>query len=231
MQSACSGALLSRWLPRDPGSRYLLVNTAAFEVRYWSGGKLVDRRAVINGKVSSPTPIFAARVTGITFNPWWDIPPNIVREGIGKLARTNPAAARARGYVWSGGKFRQRPGPTNSLGLMKLVMPNPFNIYLHDTPSKNLFAKPVRAFSHGCVRVSDALGFASVLLGEDRAAVDARVAGGATATVSLPGAMPVYIAYFTAGVGPDGQVVFYPDIYGRDAAMGDMKDNKPFCAA
>jgi len=220
-----------RWLPRDPGSRYLLVNTAAFEVRYWSGGKLVDRRAVINGKVSSPTPIFAARVTGITFNPWWDIPPNIVREGIGKLARTNPAAARARGYVWSGGKFRQRPGPTNSLGLMKLVMPNPFNIYLHDTPSKSLFARPVRAFSHGCVRVSDALGFASVLLGEDRAAVDARVAGGATATVSLPGAMPVYIAYFTAGVGPDGQVVFYPDIYGRDAAMGDMKDNKPFCAA
>jgi len=223
-----------RWLPRDPGQgagRYLLVNTAAFEVRYWSGTALMDRRVVINGKVSSPTPIFAARVTGITFNPWWDIPANIVREGIGKLAATNPAAARAKGYVWSGGKFRQRPGPTNSLGLMKLVMPNPFNIYLHDTPSKGLFAKPVRAFSHGCVRVSDALGFAATLLGEDRAANDARVATGETVTVSLPAPMPVYIAYFTAGVGADGQVAFYPDIYRRGGKLGDSQDIKPFCAA
>ena len=114
---------------------------------------------------------------------------------------------------------------------MKLVMPNPFNIYLHDTPSKSLFAKPVRAFSHGCVRVSDALGFAATLLGEDRAAVDARVATGETTTVSLAAAMPVYIAYFTAGLDPNGQVAFYPDIYARDSAMGDMKDNKPFCAA
>jgi len=224
-----------RWLPRDPGEgsggRYLLVNTAAFEVRYWSGGKLVDRRPVINGKVSSPTPIFSARVTGVTFNPWWDLPPNIVREGIGALAARNPAAARAKGYVWSGGKFRQRPGPTNSLGLMKLVMPNPFNIYLHDTPSKQLFAQPVRAFSHGCVRVSDALGFAAMLLGEDRATTDARVATGETTTVNLPAPMPVYIAYFTAGLGPDGQLAFYPDVYKRDGLMGDMKDNKKICPA
>jgi len=226
-----------RWLPQDPGlgagGRYLLVNTAAFEVRYWSGDKLVDRRPVVNGKVSSPTPIFAARVTGITFNPWWDIPPNIVAEGIGKLARTDPAAARAKGYVWQAGKFRQRPGPTNSLGLMKLVMPNPFNIYLHDTPSKSLFARPVRAFSHGCIRVSDALGFASVLLGPSYGpeTVNRIVANGETTTVALPVSMPVYIAYFTAGVGPDGQVAYYPDIYRRDGRMGDMKDNKPFCAA
>ena len=224
-----------RWLPRDPGQggggRYLLVNTAAFEVRYWADGKLVDRRAVINGKVSSPTPIFAARVTGITFNPWWEIPANIVREGIGKLAATNPALARARGYTWSGGKYRQRPGPTNSLGLMKLVMPNPWNIYLHDTPSKALFARPVRAFSHGCIRVSEALGFAATLMGQDKGAIDGIVAAGATTTVPLPAPMPVYIAYFTAGLGPDGQVAYYPDIYKRDGAMGDMKDNKPFCAA
>ncbi|HET9628761.1 MAG TPA: L,D-transpeptidase family protein [Novosphingobium sp.] len=222
-----------RWLPHDPGLRYLLVNTAAFELRYFVGGKVYDRRPVINGKVSSPTPIFAARVTGITFNPWWDIPPNIVREGIGKLARFNPAAARAKGYVWSGGKFRQRPGPTNSLGLMKLVMPNPFNIYLHDTPSKQLFARPVRAFSHGCVRVSDALGFAEVLLrpGFPRSLIDDIVARGETTTVGLPVPMPVYIAYFTAGLGPDGQVAFYPDIYGRDGQMGDMKDISRLCAA
>lgn len=225
-----------RWLPQDPGQgagRYLLVNTAAFEVRYFSGDRVVDRRVVINGKVSSPTPVFAARVTGITFNPWWDIPPNIVREGIGRLAKTNPAAARAKGYVWSGGKFRQRPGPGNSLGLMKLVMPNPFNIYLHDTPSKNLFARPVRAFSHGCIRVSDALGFASVLLapGFGPEVVNGIVAKGDTTTVGLPVPMPVYIAYFTAGLGPDGQVAFYPDLYQRDGKMGDMKDNKPFCAA
>jgi murein L,D-transpeptidase YcbB/YkuD len=226
-----------RWLPNtlggDPDSRMLLVNTAAFEVRYWADGKLIGRWPVVNGKVSSPTPIFAARVSGVTFNPWWDIPANIVREGIGSLAARNPAAARAKGYVWRGGKFRQRPGPNNSLGLMKLVMPNPFNIYLHDTPSKSLFARPVRAFSHGCVRVSDALGFAATLLAPtlDRAGVDRIVAGGQTTTVALPQPIPVYIAYFTAGVGPDGQVTTYPDIYGRDGAMGDRKDNKPFCAA
>ena len=222
-----------RWLPRDPGSRYLLVNTAAFEVRYWEAGTLVGRWPVVNGKVSSPTPIFSARVTGVTFNPWWEIPPNIVREGIGALAARNPAAARAKGYVWSAGRFRQRPGPTNSLGLMKLVMPNPFNVYLHDTPAKSLFAKPVRAFSHGCIRVSDALGFAATLLGPalDRAGVDRVVASGATTTVSLPAPMPVYIAYFTAGVGADGQIAYYPDIYRRDGAMGDRTDKRPFCAA
>ncbi|MFC3173215.1 L,D-transpeptidase family protein [Novosphingobium bradum] len=224
-----------RWLPRDPGAgsggRYLLVNTAAFEVSTWAGVKRLDRRAVINGKVSSPTPIFSARVTGIIFNPWWDLPPNIVREGIGALAARNPAAARAKGYVWSGGHFRQRPGPTNSLGAMKLVMPNPYNIYLHDTPAKQLFARPVRAFSHGCVRVSDALGFAATLVDESRPAVDARVAAGATVTVPLPAPLPVYIAYFTAGLGPDGQVAFYPDIYRRDGAMGDKKDRRKFCPA
>ena len=226
-----------RWLPRDlaqgPAGAFLLVNTAAFEVRYWEGGTLVGRWPVVNGKVSSPTPIFSARVTGVTFNPWWEIPPNIVREGIGALAARNPAAARAKGYVWSAGRFRQRPGPTNSLGLMKLVMPNPFNVYLHDTPAKSLFAKPVRAFSHGCIRVSDALGFAATLLGPalDRAGVDRVVASGATTTVSLPEPMPVYIAYFTAGVGADGQIAYYPDIYRRDGAMGDRTDKRPFCAA
>lgn len=227
-----------RWLPRDPGTRYLIVNTAAFEVSYRIAGKEAGRWAVINGKVSSPTPIFAARVTGVTFNPWWDIPANIVREGIGALAARNPAAARAKGYVWAGGHFRQRPGPTNALGLMKLVMPNPFNVYLHDTPGKALFAKPVRAFSHGCIRVNDALGFAATLLAGgpggtagDRAAIDAMVASGETQTVALPQAMPVYIAYFTAGLGADGAVAFYPDIYKRDGRMGDMKGNKPRCAA
>ena len=226
-----------RWLPRDPAQgaadAFLLVNTAAFEVRYWAHGRLVGRWPVINGKPSSPTPIFMARVSAVTFNPWWEIPPNIVREGIGALAAKNPAAARAKGYVWSAGRFRQRPGPGNALGAMKLVMPNPFNVYLHDTPTKQLFARPVRAFSHGCIRVSDALGFATTLLGPatDRAGVDAIVAGGQTTTMALLAPVPVYIAYFTAGVDAEGKVATYPDIYGRDAALGDAKDNKPFCAA
>ena len=222
-----------RWLPQDPGEHLLLVNTAAFEVRYWAEGRLAGRWPVINGKVSSPTPVFSARVTGVTLNPWWDIPSSIVREGIGALARRNPAAARAKGYVWSGGRFRQRPGPNNSLGQMKLAMPNPFNVYLHDTPNKQLFARPVRAFSHGCVRVGDAMGFAATLLnpGTDRADIDRIVASGETRTLPLPRQVPVYIAYFTAGVDAQGKVEFYPDIYKRDGRMGDAKDPRQTCPA
>ena len=220
-----------RWLPRDPGPRYLLVNPAAFEVVYRIEGETVARWRVITGKVSSPTPIFSARVTGVTLNPWWEIPPNIVREGIGRLAARNPAAARAKGYTWANGRFRQRPGPTNALGQMKLVMPNPFNIYLHDTPGKKLFDQPVRAFSHGCVRVDDALGLAATLLGTDRAAIEAEVGAGETQSLPLAAPVPVYIGYFTAGLGADGQIATWPDIYKRDGKMGDRADPKIACAA
>lgn len=209
-----------RWLPLDLGGRFLLVNAASFTVTLWRGGEPIKAWPVIVGKPATPTPVFAATVTGVTFNPWWEIPASIVRESVGALARRNPREARRRGYVWGGGRYRQRPGPGNALGQMKLVMPNPYNVYLHDTPGKSLFAKPVRAFSHGCIRVGNAIDLAATLLGgaETQAAVDSDIASGNTVTRPLAAPIPIYIAYFTAGSDADGKLAQFPDIYGRDAA-------------
>lgn len=210
-----------RWLPLSLGQDYLLVNAAAFEATRWQGGRRAGTWRVIVGKTSTPTPVFSAMITGVNFNPWWNVPSNIVRESVGGLIRRSPATARARGYVWSGGSVRQKPGPNNALGQMKLVMPNPYSVYLHDTPNRELFGRDVRAFSHGCVRVGDALGLAENLLAgvKTRPEIDALVASRQTVTISLARPVPVYIAYFTAGTRADGSLAFYDDIYGRDKRM------------
>lgn len=207
-----------RWMPLSLGQDYLLVNAAAFELNRWQGDRRVGNWRVIVGKKSTPTPIFSATVTGVNINPWWNVPSNIVRESVGGLIRRSPATARARGYVWGGGSVRQKPGPNNALGQMKLVMPNAFSVYLHDTPNRDLFERDVRAFSHGCVRVGDALGLAESLLAgvKTRPQIDALVASRQTVTVGLVRPVPVYIAYFTAGTRADGSLAFYDDIYGRD---------------
>ncbi len=212
-----------RWMPLDLGRQYLLVNLPQYQVSYWQNGITQGVWPVIIGKAKSPTPVFSAAVTGVTFNPWWEIPKSIVAESVGALARTNPAEAQRRGYVWANGRYRQRPGPKNSLGLMKLAMPNPFSIYLHDTPNKALFEQEVRTFSHGCIRTRDALGFASTLVegNKTRAEVDAIIAKGDTVTIPLPKAVPVYVVYFTASLGENGDIAYYPDVYSRDSRMGD----------
>jgi murein L,D-transpeptidase YcbB/YkuD len=220
-----------RWMPRQLGGDYLLVNAASQEVRLWRRGQGVGAWRVIVGKPATPTPVFAATVTGVTFNPWWDVPANIVRESVGVLMRRHPAAARARGYARIGGRIRQRPGPANSLGLMKLVMPNPYNVYLHDTPNRDLFQRDQRAFSHGCVRVGDALDLATTLLDstQGRAAIDALVAKGDTVTLDLPSRVPVYITYFTAGLRGDGSFGYFTDIYGRDTRIAAASPRSTTC--
>lgn len=210
-----------RWMPLSMENRYLLVNTAAFEVGLWENGRKIESWPVIVGKPKTPTPVFSAKVTGITYNPWWEIPRSIVAESIGALTRNNPAEAERRGYVWSNGSYRQRPGPANALGLMKLIMPNPYNVYLHDTPNKGLFAKPARAFSHGCIRVGGALAFASTLLAgaTSQTQIDEILKGGKTTSLSLSRPIPVYIAYFTADMAEPGKLRFHADHYGRDAGV------------
>jgi murein L,D-transpeptidase YcbB/YkuD len=209
-----------RWMPRHLGNRYLLVNTAAFEATLWENGKATGRWQVIVGKQGSPTPIFAATVTGVIFNPYWEIPASIVDESIGKVMREHPAEAAKKGYVIERGRYRQRPGPQNSLGLMKLVMPNPYTVYLHDTPAQKLFQRDVRAFSHGCIRVGDALGLAEALLRPKpewtRPQIDEAVANGATRMVTLDRPIAVYITYFTAEPDDLGNIRYFPDIYARD---------------
>lgn len=209
-----------RWLPVSLGQDYVLVNAADFKVSLWRQGHRVGIWPVIVGKVKTPTPAFSANVTGVTYNPWWDVPANIAPE-IAKLIRRHPALMRQRGYVWTGSRYRQRPGPANSLGQMKLVMANPFDVYLHDTPEKKLFARDIRAFSHGCIRVDNALGFAATLLQGAKTPdeTSAILISGRTTTLDLGTPLPVYVTYFTASTREDGSLAILPDIYRRDAAV------------
>ena len=212
-----------RWMPRDFGRRYLLVNVAAFQVALVVDGKVLERHRIIVGKPRTPTPQFAATVQAVLINPWWDVPSSIIAESVGRLVRNNPKVARARGYVGGGGHIRQRPGPGNALGQIKLVMPNPFTVYLHDTPSKELFNKEVRTFSHGCIRTQDVLGLAATLLASrpewNQAAIERVMATRVTTQVPLDRPVPIYVTYFTAASSADGMVESYPDVYGRDGPV------------
>ena len=214
-----------RWLPRSLGKDYVLVNAAFFEAHLWRDGAKVGTWPVIVGKRSTPTPVFSATITGVIFNPWWNVPASIVREKRGRFPSS-------RGYVRSGGRWRQKPGPGNALGQMKLVMPNPYSVFMHDTPSKSLFKREVRAFSHGCIRTGNALGFATTLLktAKTREQVDAIVASRKTTQVDLPASLPLYVTYFTAATQEDGTVAVQPDIYRRDRRLGDAPDPGPGCA-
>ncbi|MDE1917176.1 MAG: L,D-transpeptidase family protein [Sphingomonadales bacterium] len=218
-----------RWMPRDMGHRYLLVNAAGFEATLWQDNKLIGRWAVVVGKAKSPTPVFRAMVTGVTFNPWWDIPATIARESVAGMIAHHPRQAAAKGYVLVHGRYRQKPGPDNALGRMKLVMPNAFSVYLHDTPAQALFQQNARAYSHGCIRVGDALGLATTLLSFQREwdhdRIDALVATGRTQTVALAAPIPVYIAYFTAEPDGDGGARYFPDIYHRDSGASPQTGN------
>jgi murein L,D-transpeptidase YcbB/YkuD len=158
----------------------------------------------------------------VIFNPWWEVPRSIAPEVRGK-----------KGYVTvpdgKGVRYRQPPGPGNALGRMKVVMPNNYAIYLHDTPSKALFNRPVRAASHGCIRTQNPLAFAELLLDNpewDKAAIDAAIAAGKTVQAQATTATPVYITYFTA-VAPAGstELLSYADVYGRDKPILAELDN------
>lgn len=227
-----------RWMPRKLGQRYLLVNAATFEVTLWDKGRALRRWPVVVGKPSTPTPVFSATVSGVIFNPWWEIPDSIVEESVGALVRNRPAEARRKGYVIQNGRYRQSPGPNNALGQMKLVMPNSFNVYLHDTPSKSLFSEAVRAFSHGCIRVGGAIDLAATLLAEEpawpREQIDKILSSRQTVTATLSSTLPVYIAYFTAEPEGAGGTRLPPDLYGRDKTLlanQKMVQEPTVCAA
>lgn len=217
-----------RWLPRMLGDRYLMANLPAYEVDLWDGGRVVARHKIIIGKPNLATPQFSAAATGVTMNPPWLLPQSIVAESVGALIRRSPGTARAKGYRWTTGAdgrlyVTQAPGKGNSLGQMKIEMPNEHAIFFHDTPAKALFDRDVRAFSHGCLRTQGIFGLGLRLL-EDQpewgaAAIDAAVAAGETVTAPLTAPVPVHIGYFTVAPGPGGTLRRFADVYGRDAAI------------
>lgn len=215
-----------RWMPRQLGDRHLLANVPGYTVDLVDGGVPVARHKIIVGAPKTPTPQFSAVATAITINPPWLLPQSIVDESVGALIRRSPSAARARGYRWvstgDGLQVTQMPGNRNSLGTLKIEMPNDWAIFFHDTPAKQLFNNQNLALSHGCMRTQGILGLTLRLLEQlpewDAARIDATAATNETTRIDLPQQVPVHVTYFT--MAPlRGKVTEYPDIYGRDAAV------------
>jgi murein L,D-transpeptidase YcbB/YkuD len=205
-----------RWLPRDLGKKYVIVNVPAYTVALVEDGQTLDRRRAVAGALKTPTPSLNATITGAILNPWWEVPASLSKEVAGKKGYVRVPAGEGKF------RYRQPPGPGNALGKMKLVMGNPHAIYLHDTNAKNLFNKQLRAYSHGCIRTEDAVGFAATLLdGTEwtREKVSQTVASGKTVQANVATPIPVYIVYFTVAATSDGAPAKYADLYGRDAKV------------
>ena len=218
-----------RWLQRDLGTIYLLTNVPEFQLRLHAGDRMWTYRTVVGKPGRTATPQLAEMVSGVVFNPTWTVPQSIVKgEGLGARVLGNPAWARQAGYTATRGangyvSVVQQPGPTNSLGRMKLEMPNPHAIFFHDTPSRHLFANENRALSHGCIRTERALELAMTMaiLGKATTrdeAVEIATSGEYT-KVQMEREVPAYITYFTMGVDIEGNLRTFSDIYGRDAPV------------
>ena len=210
-----------RWLPRAFPAERVMVNAAAAELRLVRNGEAVLRARTIVGTAKHPTPVLSARIVSLLVNPPWDIPTSIAKKEIRPRARRDPSYFEREGIVPHGnGGLRQLPGPKNALGLLKFEMPNPLDVYLHDTPDKRLFDRVPRFFSHGCIRLEHPLELARVLLdGDPSAAIEQAIAGGATRRLPIPSTVPIYVVYFTAVADAAGSTAFYDDLYGRDAPL------------
>lgn len=231
-----------RWLPQDLGRRYLLVDVPAYTLEVMEHDQPVLTMRVVVGKPSWPTPVLSATMSHVVLSPDWRVPPSIAAQELLPILRNNPGYLAQHNMKVSNGtqevdprginwwkvstknfpyRLRQEPGPKNPLGNIKFLFANRFQVYLHDTPSRPLFAKLERAFSHGCVRVEKPTELAEYLLrgvwSRDR--ILASVGQRTSRTVALAQPLPIYLVYRTVWVKDDGTVQWQPDIYGYDEAQ------------
>ena len=233
-----------RWLPRDLGDRHIFVNVPEYRLEVWDHGRVPLAMRVVVGKKDTPTPIFADEMTYVVFAPYWNVPPDIAEKETLPSAMSDPAFLQRANMEVVDAKgnpvdpatvdlsdpkayrFRQRPGTSNSLGLVKFMFPNKYDVYLHDTPADSLFARATRSFSHGCVRIAEPEKLAEYVLRDKPdwtpERIGAAMHAGEESTVKLREPIPVYLAYFTARVSPDGIVQFRNDVYGIDQRQSAM---------
>lgn len=212
----------ARAVMHDLPRRFVVVNVAGFIVYVIDGdGPMWESRVVV-GKPYTQTPIFRADMTHVVLNPTWTVPPGIMRNEIGPGLRRDPSYLAKKGLVrQDDGRVVQPPGPKNALGRIKLMFPNPHDVYLHDTPSRELFAQTTRAFSHGCIRVNKPVDLATLALDDPSwttERLEDAIATGKTQTINLGRRLPVLVLYWTATVGESGLVYFLDDPYKRDGA-------------
>ena len=229
-----------RWLPKNLGERYVFVNQASFTVNVMDKGQVAWHSKVIVGQPTKQTYSFYDQISQVVFNPKWGVPASIIINEYGPKMRKDPGYLDRNGFIVVDLKgeqigsdsvdwyniganpnfgIQQLAGGGNALGELKFLFPNAHDIYMHDTPTKNLFNDTVRAFSHGCVRVQNPREFAQVLLGWNKDQVVKGLAISDTHSVALTQKVPVYLTYFTAWADETGKLQFYDDIYGRDAAV------------
>jgi murein L,D-transpeptidase YcbB/YkuD len=218
-----------RWLPRDLGNAYVMVNIPDFTLKVMRDGAQVWKTKIVSGAPGNrATPLLTETMKFITVNPTWNVPPSIINNEYLPALQQDPTVLERMGLKVEhnrDGSVRiyQPPGAGNALGRIRFNFPNKFLVYQHDTPDKNLFAREVRDYSHGCMRVQDPDKYAEVLLGianpRDNYTADRirRMYGSAEVDIHLQTPIPVHITYQTAYVNDDGKLVIRDDIYGRDA--------------
>jgi L,D-transpeptidase YcbB len=232
-----------RWMPVDLGERYVFVNLADQYLKVVDHDRTIHTALLVVGKPYSRTPVFSETMKYVVINPDWSVPASIARTEYLPKLRSSPGALSAQNiHVYAGEtrvdpysvnwssissssfpyRLRQDPGPGNALGVIKFMFPNPYNVYIHDTPSKSLFDRSERTFSHGCMRVQNPIDLGEVILGPQgwtTEKIRQVVASGKKTVVNLDEPVPVHVTYLTAWVNKDGTVNFRNDVYGRDERL------------
>ena len=208
-----------RWLPRELGSKYIIVNVPSYYATLVENGVTRYKTRAVAGAIKTPTPQLNATAVGVILNPWWEVPTSISKEVAGKAGFVSVKGKDGKVQRW-----RQPPGPTNALGQLKFVMYNEQNIYLHDTNAKSRFNSEIRAASHGCIRTKNVLDLATMLLGDDSGEwvpekIQETLTAKKTVQANFVKPLPVYIVYFSVAANTDGSIVNYDDVYRRDAKV------------
>lgn len=233
-----------RWHPEAYGERQVVINAPEYRVRYKEGGETKLAMRAIVGKKSNQTYFFHDEIEHVVFNPYWGVPQSIIVNSYLPKLRADPSYLDRNGFVvtthsgrqvssssvnWYqfGSKvpynIRQKPGPRNALGELKIMFPNRHAIYMHDTPARNLFSRDARAFSHGCVRLQDPRAMAAAVLGKSVGYIESQL-GGYEKTEIMSATIPVWVGYFTAWPDDDGKVQYHADIYDRDVHLKKAMD-------
>ena len=224
-----------RWVPAEINRDYLLVNIPQFKLHVFEHGNLTFSMNVVVGTTQHNTVVFSGDLKYVVFSPYWNVPASIVKNEIMPgMAKNKNYIDRHNmeitGYADTIPIVRQKPGPNNSLGRVKFLFPNSYNIYLHDTPQKSLFGETRRAFSHGCIRLNEPRRLAEFLLRKDSAWSESKITAamnsGNEKYVTLKEPVKVFIGYFTAWVDSKGELNFRDDIYGHDARIAEKMFTK-----
>lgn len=221
-----------RWMPRKLGYKHVLVNQAEFRLRVYENKEITHTARVVIGKNKHQTPMFFNTIRSVVVNPYWNIPSSILYNEMRNKIQNDSSYLSRNGYEVVGNmnwenassrhvkfRVRQKPGGRNALGRVKFLFPNRHSIYLHDTPSKSLFSRASRAFSHGCVRVQNPELLALNLMGWSKNKYNSLIKAGKNRHFALKNKIPVYLTYMTASVDDEGKMRYFRDVYGRDKAV------------